>query len=307
MLEKNLSSEIAAILKGCFEVYDHVGYNCQAAELLYAAGFINVEEGSSPISALPTPHGDDLFNYLDVCCWFQAKGASLYSQFPMKSALPIHHIAKCVGKWLGEDLHHRSGQVHKMQKDASSCQRALLKDVLADTEHHDSCVCACSVGGCLPSTILIAEATRNSDSRPDHILPRLFGFFGSIALDGVKEMHNILAPVVLRLCTFELLEITHTCGYHKRGIDTLGGRVTIYDVPEIHSEQRHLINRLEELVLEFEDRYRELNVTLPEFLTGYWKDRMDEVKAEEQVFDQEEAQRMREVGVIVEYPTSVSE
>ncbi|PIG84677.1 hypothetical protein AARAC_001975 [Aspergillus arachidicola] len=76
---------------------------------------------------------------------------------------------------------------------------------------------------------------------------------------------------------------------------------------KIHSEQRHLINRLEELVLEFEYRYRELNVTLPEFLTGYWRDRMDEVKAEEQVFDQEEAQRMREVGVIVEYPTSVSE
>ncbi|KAE8342954.1 hypothetical protein BDV24DRAFT_173358 [Aspergillus arachidicola] len=198
--------ETNAILEECFAVYEHVGYNCQAAELLYAAGFINT------------------------------KGASFYSQIPMKSTLPIHHIATCV------------------------------------------------------------EATRYSDSRSDHLLARLFGFFDSVALDGVKEMHNILAPVVLRLCTFELLEITHTCRHHKMGFDTLRGRVTIYDVPEIHSEQRHLINRLEELVLEFEYRYRELNVTLPEFLTGYWRDRMDEVKAEEQVFDQEEAQRMRELG-----------
>ncbi|GKZ74309.1 hypothetical protein AnigIFM60653_009930 [Aspergillus niger] len=89
--------------------------------------------------------------------------------------------------------------------------------------------------------------------------------------------------------------------------DDTWGNVEICDVPEVQSEQRYLIDRLNELMSEFEGRYKELNGSLPEFLSGYWRTRMDGNHAEENVFDKEEEQRMREIGVIVECQSSDSE
>ncbi|KAL5355088.1 hypothetical protein BJX96DRAFT_1764 [Aspergillus floccosus] len=306
MLEVSVP-ETYAILKmtECFSVYERIGYNCQAADLLYEAGFINVEDGRSPVSRLHAPYGDELCDYLDICCWFQSKGASLYSQSSETAILPIHHIAKCVGQWIG---YPENTQHLREWKTAISRHATLLKTILVDkTEHCDSCSCACSVDGCLPSTLFLAEAARGLDWRSNHLLAKLFDFLGCVTPYQVKELHDVLAPVVLRLCTFEVLEITHTCRYHDAWGDDTRGEVELCDVPEIQSEQLHLINRLEELVFEFEGQYKELNVSLPEFLSGYWRTRMYEVQAEEEAFDDEEAQRMREVGVTVEYPFSDSE
>lgn len=295
-----------------FPVYEYIGYNREAADILYEAGFTNVEEERSPIRRLNTPYDDELCDYLDVCYWFQTKGASFYSQFLGVSTLPIHHIARHVGKWLDRYVRcERRCQTYKMAKSALSHQRALLKDVLADTEHHDSCSCACSVGGCLPSTILIAEATQYLDFwSSDDATAKLFDFLNSVTTEKLKEMHDILAPVVLRLFTFKELQISHTCRDHivrTFADDDTWGKVKISDVPEVQAEERHLIDHLDKLVTEFEGKYKELNVLLPEFLCGYWRDRMNEVKAEEESFDEQEARRMREVGVIVECPSSVSE
>lgn len=148
------------------------------------------------------------------------------------------------------------------------------------------------------------------DWRSVHHLANLLYFLDFVALDRAREMHDILAPDILRLCTFKELQITHTCGYHCMWgrVQTFSWeRVDICDVLEIQSEQRHLIDCLEKLVTEFEGKYKELNVLLPEFLSRYWRTRMDEVQAEEEVFDEHEAQRMREIGVIVEYPSSDAE
>lgn len=293
-----------------FPVYKWIGCNCRAAEILYEAGFINVEEGHSPISCLLTPLRDELCDYLDLCCWFLGKGASFYSQFPGTSTLPIHHIAFVLGNQLCSDMYSSYSWGSRLLpcywETAIYRHGKLLKDVLTDTEHRDSCFCACFVGGCLPSTIFMSQATRGLDLRSDDALANFFKFLDSVASDDVKEMHDILAPVVLRLCTFELLHITHTCRSHIMCHGTLGN-VKISDVPEVQAEERHLIDRLEELVFEFEGKYKELNVPLPEFISGYWRDRMNEVEAEEEVFDEEEAQRMREIGVIVECPSPDSE
>jgi hypothetical protein len=287
-----------------FPVYEWIGYNCRAAEILYEAGF-KVEEGRSPISSLPPPFRDEQCDYLDLCCWFLGKGASLYStRFPETSTLPIHHIAFALGNRLRFDMYSWGSRLLPCYWETVIWRHGkLLKDVLTDTEHRDSCFCACFVGGCLPSTIFMTQATSGLDWRSGGALANFFKFLDSVASDDVKKMHDILAPVVLRLCTFELLELTHTCHYNTLRIE----EVEKCDVAEIQSEQCHLIDRLDELVTEFEDKYRELSVTLPEFLSGYWRDRMDEVEAEEKLFDEEEAQRMREVGVIVECPSSDSE
>lgn len=287
----------------CFSVYESIDCNYHAADILYEAGFTNLEKRRW-LSRQNFPFYTELADYLDMCSWFHGRD-SLYPHPPETSMLPIHYVASYVGLSLG---YCDSTQPLREWKTAVSRHATFLKTVLVDTEHHDSCSCACSVGGCLPSTILIAEATGEALGLwSSHDAPaKLFDLLDSVTADELKEMHNILAPVVLRLFTFKKLQITHTCRYHF-GEDETEGEVNLHDVPEVQAEERHLTDQLEELVFEFEDKYNELNVLLPEFLSGYWRERMDEVEAEEELFDEEEAQRIREVGVIVECPSSVPE
>lgn len=70
------------------------------------------------------------------------------------------------------------------------------------------------------------------------------------------------------------------------------------DISEVQEEERFLIDQLEQLVSEFELKYKELCVSLPEFLRGYWAERMEEVLTE--VFDEDEAHAMEEAGVVVD-------
>lgn len=57
--------------------------------------------------------------------------------------------------------------------------------------------------------------------------------------------------------------------------------------------------RLESLSAELTVKYFELGVPLPEFLNGYYRTRIEELRSENAEFDEEVAQKMREVGVIM--------
>lgn len=102
---------------------------------------------------------------------------------------------------------------------------------------------------------------------------------------------------MFRVCTFESLGLRHTCRDHYCPNSELGD-VELDDIAEVQAEERLLIEQLEELVSEFELKYRELGVSLPEFLRGYWAERMEEVLAEG--FDEDEARSMGEVGVVLD-------
>ncbi|KAL4793071.1 hypothetical protein BDV19DRAFT_391512 [Aspergillus venezuelensis] len=117
----------------------------------------------------------------------------------------------------------------------------------------------------------------------------------------LRHVEKSLAPTIIRICTFNILGLTHTCRGHD-SYDWQGGNVSLTDVPVIQEEERFLIARLEDLVAEFVCKYEEQQVSLADFLENYWVPRMNEILEEENVYDEQEAARMREVGVVVEMP-----
>ncbi|RDW94237.1 uncharacterized protein DSM5745_01559 [Aspergillus mulundensis] len=178
----------------------------------------------------------------------------------------------------------------------------LLDHVILDTQHSDSCICACSVNGCLPLTAFFAGWSIWGDPRYPlmlaHIVARIFDAEAG-ARPPSQSLCDTVAPVVIRCCTFTGLGIRHTCRYHEPECPDWG-RVDLEDIAEVQEEDRLLIARLEELVSEFESKYLELELPLAEFLRGYWTSRMEEELAEG--FNEGEVRVMREVGVVVEVP-----
>jgi len=96
-------------------VYSLVECNRDAAQTLYDAGFKDVDEadelGYSPISVLEIPdpervyHGtytfgtisDCLRSYLEMCAWYEKKGARLGRSFGLARETALHHVAGRIG------------------------------------------------------------------------------------------------------------------------------------------------------------------------------------------------------------------
>ncbi|KAL4965781.1 uncharacterized protein BDV14DRAFT_199554 [Aspergillus stella-maris] len=108
------------------------------------------------------------------------------------------------------------------------------------------------------------------------------------------HLEETFAPTIIRTCTFNILGLTHTCRGHDPE-DWQDGKVSVTDVPTIQEEERFLIALLEDLVAEFVRKYQEEQVLLADFLENYWVSRINEILEEENVYDEQEAARMREV------------
>ncbi len=52
------------------------------------------------------------------------------------------------------------------------------------------------------------------------------------------------------------------------------------EIEEIHEEDRHMAELLEDLMDEFEVKFSEMNVPLQQFMESYWLPRMQKVKEE---------------------------
>ncbi|KAL4922626.1 hypothetical protein BDW62DRAFT_196630 [Aspergillus aurantiobrunneus] len=302
-------------------VYHLVGCNVQAADSLYAVGFATVDQidmaGRSPLALLRPPILSDhglgarLTPFLEMCEWFIDKGIPLDTQSSTSPLLPIHTVAdgmkdslsralrdkwlKSMGPWSAH-IEQAIGEVVEEWRMVCARYPKLLQQILGDTQHRDCCVCACSIDGCLPSTIALGRIWTGPGD-----IPLIHGYIVARLLDGdtLNALHYSLAPVALRSCTFEGLGLRHTCRQHYPRYP-INGDIGVDDVAEVQAEEQPLIEQLEELVSEFELKYEELGVPLPEFLMGYWKTRMEKVLAEG--FDEGEACRMRGVGVVVQVP-----
>jgi ferritin len=73
------------------------------------------------------------------------------------------------------------------------------------------------------------------------------------------------------------------------------------EVEEIRDEEHTMLDELDELVLGFESKYNDLGIPLGEFLRGYWSEQMAEVLSHETILDKDEACRVRQLGVRLEY------
>lgn len=270
------------------------------AELLYAAGFTDLnqrgEAGNTAIADMSSYCGS-LVSFTTMADWMICRGADLY--IPSRNGYPaIFYVAS----EFGIQLYTASYKCHSKacpHDSTSTCNletmlsahfsgARLLSTVLSD-DTRDDCLCACSERGCSPLTQLLKSYYR----------PNRLGVIGHLqeVVYSTSNTHskNTTISAILRYLTFEALRMTHTC--HTSSV--FGVRFPDPEETfEIRDEESAMIVQLNELTVEFDQKYDELGVGLRQFLDGYWRSRMDEV-LQEQDIDSHEAIKVREIGVIL--------
>lgn len=200
----------------------------------------------------------------------------------------INHRLSYVGpswtlKHLAEDRQHQLWQSFYEFMSISNVAKQVLLQILSDPIR-DNCSCSCSTGGCQPM-ITILKIFRPDTSPVGRIMKTQISMVLAALIESTSSSSfTSCSPVsdLVRCLTFEELELTHTCCTHF--LDHILPRddhdEAIADVHEIHDEEQHLHDQLEELLVEFEIKQGEMGVSTAEFLQGYWRARMDEVLAE---------------------------
>ena len=281
-------------------------------ESFYGRGFVDVDgtnhEGLTPLMILgPTTVKKVLLR----ASWLVSKGADLgrkpdqsdrmYWDPSITAAHKLFFVASYriyldIGQeptWAVREI-QRTRLFRFLEELEEDCQ-ALLRDVLS-SKSYDNCLCACSSHGCVPATSMLKGITSvvHEEFRLWMIewIERLLGHR--------HETWQWLSREIIRYETFKNLGLTHTCCRMENWLPGMPLLRDSVECEEIRDEERFLIDELNTLVEEFQEKYTELGVPVSDFLKGYWKTRMEEVKNEEGSLDDEEIAKIRDVGVIVE-------
>ncbi|MCJ1429681.1 hypothetical protein MMC29_007596 [Sticta canariensis] len=252
-------------------------------------------------------HFRDLPRYMDLYLWYLRKGIRLGHKIFRKTDegdwIPHTPGAFYVGSFIVTIL---SGPWIDLSSIMKMQLRSLLTKVV-DERTSDSCKCACSIQGCHALTSMLKERRRiqrvlirlaDEEYEHDQFLYQFPIFLASL-LNITNDGWSFFPAEILRFLTFERLEMTHTCCfYHKeKGCNGYFDVFDDNDRVEIQEEESADLIQLEALMSEFRHVYTKLGAPLPEFLQGYWTTRMDKVMSGKEAINEEEASRIRELGV----------
>ncbi|KAJ5259448.1 hypothetical protein N7478_012429 [Penicillium angulare] len=272
-------------------VYMHIDENPIVADMLWDAGFRDIDEtdsdGFTALMAMPGIHRyhDDFLDYAD---WLIRKGADVYFR---RGNIPALHYLAYNASW-----YYATREV----KNASESEERMLRLILEE-DCQDSCHCACSTGGCYAATLFWRSDPPDKDFYAyQRQFPSLFSTFVKRRLDltekmmsGVLMSLNQHAIDILRVLTFDTLGIPHTCQHHEE--------------PD-HDEIQDSIDDLaflEKLMLELIPMYEASGKDLLAFLQDEWLDQMEEVW--NQPTSKEDIRRVRGLGVVLKEISSEDE
>ncbi|KAL4963304.1 uncharacterized protein BDV14DRAFT_201935 [Aspergillus stella-maris] len=193
-----LRNLFADIFKPSPSVYTLVESNLEAAQILYDAGFHDVQpankfqEQSIVSLKVPQPaqyhgkyHGkyktendtDALSKYIKMCDWYKERSANMTLVSDDDGSTPLHCIAGHIGRYLAFIVADYTRSYRHGEEDAetagrrfrdhwASAVKPMIKNspvyrmICRDTEHRDIWSCPCSERGCLPADILLCEVFR---------------------------------------------------------------------------------------------------------------------------------------------------
>ncbi|KAL9024600.1 MAG: hypothetical protein Q9196_006400 [Gyalolechia fulgens] len=286
----------------------HTVYHCpqltvKVANVLWETGFREIdlldEHDRTPLMVVgekdPFRLDNNRHDVSEFSFWLYQKGASLYRPCPVTLQPDSEDIGDTASGSEHRVIHFLAaefilrfdnktiGLVQNEDTDLSLEGRQFLERVLLD-DSSDNCLCACSRHGCIPATYFLKRVS----IIPGSALRRI-----RWVLENVPSK-NFPVPVsreIIRLTTFEKLELRHTCCEYIYEFVS----VKRAEADEIRDEDRDGIQLLESLLPEFEEKLGDGDIK--SFIDGYWTTRMEEVLAAR---DEEPVDRagMREAGVI---------
>ncbi|KAL9118762.1 MAG: hypothetical protein Q9187_004691 [Circinaria calcarea] len=283
------------------------------------------------------PNALGLLEFLQLLGWFLTNGANLHSlqRYAFRkveigtdrwqrgrwrreeiqrtdttsSMTASHYIGNYLGDWI---VTERENDIRKRLLSLDNGSSTLICDILGDTTR-DACCCACSSGGCLAFTVMIKYPStrlsiyygpRKVSSRARKAWLDCLQYL-AVILDIEEPQMSWLRSEMFRIITFERFQLKHTCCtleyFHDNAL-RISTKVIVElddeeDREEIRQEQEERVEKLEALIVEFEDKYQELGIPLGNFLNGYWRQRMREVMREEAAVDRAQLSR---IGVVMD-------
>ncbi|KAI2464376.1 hypothetical protein F4781DRAFT_73292 [Annulohypoxylon bovei var. microspora] len=261
------------------------------AEIAWEVGFRDIDLKHGGISPVMYPGVR-----LDCCEWYLAHGANAMNLVPFQccqlhsrdnmnifdpanSMQQSHTVAHHLMKRAGEEWARKS-----YLPDKPPCFMTSLISRVGTSQIGDGCECGCSdpEEGCFPLKLFfggILSGLKNMG------LDSLFAIVG-----GLEEIIDLVSPpianAIIRALTFEVLDIRHTCcetipqiwdcrAYCNKDVKSYGE-----DFSYIRDEDASLLDELESLMTEFTDAFQSQEHPFSNFLEGYWKERMDQIREE---------------------------
>jgi hypothetical protein len=210
-----------------------------------------------------------------------------------------------------------------LSKPQANWDKAELSELLLRFRHDgpaDECHCPCSPIGCSPTKVLLHLVMQAQDYPPRDIRDFEKGLYSRMnpapgaeivrylvrAQMGQRNVNTDFHGQMIRLCTFEKLELPHSCCTRPRVVRRSGPYYGLSsplkeeESLEMMEEDRDLVRLLEDLTDEFVVQYSGSNCTLQEFIDVYWTQRMRDVLHELDMNAMTEEQRRaaEEAGVV---------
>ena len=318
LLEEGMPGARRTIWRTAYHIPELV---VEVAEKLWENGFrdINVpdNDGLTPLASF---RSISMSEEIELCAWLIQKGAKLHrpqhrldNNSPDPAIVPaellhttriLHYVAFRIGRKfetpraiveIGAHREQLQNSLSRLSEDA----RLLLATIFSDGSS-DDCICACSSRGCLASTMMLKgfeyslfwfleeQGARDWFVVISEYLMKFVGLESSC--------WDLLAKEIIRVRTFQELELRHTCCSCSNGIPRQILKFEEDERAEIQDEDKDKIALLESLLMEFEEHRG--TEDLISFLKGYWATRMDEVL--EELRSRVNKEGLREIGVVLE-------
>ncbi|KAI1774782.1 hypothetical protein F4818DRAFT_418914 [Hypoxylon cercidicola] len=291
-------------------IYHDVTYHEDISTIVFDLGFRDIDtyyEGRTPIM--------NCYNDVEYGEWLLDHGASATNLVPWKTPAGFLGLQE-LPRWTV--AHHLMVTTAWNTSFDFRIDVTLSKSVgifrlatrFSDLQVGDGCDCGCSdVGkGCVPLTtffnsalLLLGENTPSSHT----LIAEICKLVEALELEG--HLSLVAADTIIRVITFNALEIRHTC---CATLDTRGRigfipRSYGEDFLEIQKEDKSLLDELEKLIVVFNGQFREQfhgqGQSIFHFVEGYWKERMDQVLQEKEArrLTREEREAAAQIGVIL--------
>ncbi|KAJ6014544.1 hypothetical protein N7540_009135 [Penicillium herquei] len=275
-------------------IYGVRNMDVQLAEILWNAGFKDVDEpddqGFTQLMLDNFRREDGYYSlqafdkFVSFTNWLIQKGADPYRKRLNSPAL--HYVAQRFGFWLKAPV--------SLTLNPDYTESLKLMRLFQQDSHLDSCVCACSRHGCCVVTRLV-QGSSNFDTKrhlhPSKMLPTWYEHIHSPL--GIDAMFDANADALFRAITFEALKIEHTCDHYETPKD-------LEEIKEIQFEWEESIQLLEELTDEFIFAYEQSNLSIFDFLEGYWNVRMEGIIFPSRSSRRKEIHQLRKIGIILD-------
>jgi hypothetical protein len=302
-------------------VYHESNLDYRAADKLFNAGFRDLDSvdshGLTPLMKLFYHiFSGETTRMLKLGIWLTSKGADIRRKIPGHSASAGHLMGESISIHLFFKVFFVSSKSRQairqtcldfLRHQDERC-RAFLFEILK-LDNADNCLCACSSRGCQVLTKVLKMLNGCIDkhwgkhyggSYPADVKIWCLETLADFLIPKSEELSSLPLELI-RFATFTRLGLTHTCCHKFDFRNKAMPLVPLDEVEEIRDEEHTMLDELDELVLGFESKYNDLGIPLGEFLRGYWSEQMAEVLSHETILDKDEACRVRQLGVRLEY------